>query len=225
MIIGHRLNVKYGTYPKNKPRTAFLTSTDHGQNWTILSERDDNITNFTQHTSGRIIIGTDNLDGNAGIYYSNDGAKSWEKSKIDFLNELQLGKITWRGIGEITELSDGTLLAGSLDGKNWKGNYQKGGRLLKSDDGGKTWKIIAGDETWGSIKAILEIDKSTLLASEGSNLLWSIDNGLNWFHFGKGFGSWINDIIQTDEKIMMISTSSVYEIPKDKLIVDYIDTK
>lgn len=225
LIVGHRLNVKYGTYPNDKPRTAFLTSTDQGKNWTILSERDDNVTKFIQHSSGRIIIGTDSLDENAGIYYSNDGAKSWEKSKIDFLNELQLGKITWRGFGEISELSDGILLAGSLDGKNWKGNYQKGGRLLKSDDGGKTWKIIAGDETWGSIKAILEIDKSTLLASEGSNLLWSIDNGLNWFHFGKGFGSWVNDIIQTDDKIILISTLDVSEIPKNKLIVNYMDTK
>ena len=126
-----------------------------------------------------MLIGTEALDGKGGIYYSDDGGINWNKSQMENGN--------WRGIEDIIELENGDLLSGSMDGKMWlgtnlkEGEFIKGGRINISKDAGETWKILAGETSWGSINSILKIDDSTLLSSEGSNLIWSIDNGINIF--------------------------------------------
>lgn len=220
LIIGSRLIARSRTYPEKEARTVLLTSSDRGINWNILSERNDDINKFIRHSSGRMLIGTEALDGKGGIYYSDDGGINWNKSQMENGN--------WRGIEDIIELENGDLLSGSMDGKMWlgtnlkEGEFIKGGRINISKDAGETWKILAGETSWGSIKSILKIDDSILLSSQGSNLIWSIDNGISWFHFGTNFGS-INNIIESGDKLMMATSTGVGEIPKNRIIVNYIN--
>lgn len=221
LVFGRRLDVKHGRTPTDKPQSAIFISETRGKSWTLLSEHSGNITTFIRHSSGRLIVGTDTVYGDAGLFYSEDGGKSWINTKIK-------SDVILRGIGTITELKDGTLLAGTLDGKAWKnthlngGEFLKGGRILKSENGGKDWSLWAGNDTWGNVNGLIQLNDSTIMASEGGNLLWSVNNGANWFHFGKSQSDRINSIFEHDSKIIISGNSAIVESPKENLITNYL---
>jgi hypothetical protein len=221
LIFGRRLDVKYGKTPTDKPQSVIFISETQGKSWNLLSEQPGNITTFIRHSSGRLIVGTDSVYGDASLFYSEDGGISWVNSKIH-------SDVILRGIGTISELRDGSLIAGTQDGKSWKnthlngGEFLKGGRFLKSDNGGKDWIVWAGSEAWGSVTGLIQLDDSTIMASEGGNLLWSVNNGANWFHFGKSQSFWVNRIIEHDSRIIISGNSAIVESPKEKLIFNYL---
>jgi hypothetical protein len=221
ILVGNRLNTRQGIYPENKPRNSIFSSNNRGKTWELSSDHMSSIISFLNHSSGRLIIGTQALDGSAGLSYSEDGGATWLPSTLGNIKNL-------RGIGTIIELSDGSLLAGTLDGKKWKssnvndGEFLKGGRILRSESAGKSWFLYAGNDAWGDVNAILQLSNNELMASEGSNLIWSNNYGENWFNFGKNFGTWLNCLADQEEKIVAVSNSGLSELPKNRIILNYI---
>lgn len=222
ILVGNRLNTRQGTYPENKPRNSIFISKDRGNSWELSSNHMSIIVSFLNHSSGRLIVGTEALDGSAGLSYSEDGGGTWLPSTLENVQNL-------RGIGTIIELSDGSLLAGTLDGKKWKtsnvkdGEFLKGGRILKSENAGKTWTLYAGNDAWGDVNAILQLSDNELMASEGGNLIWSTNYGESWFGFGKNFGTRVNHLIDQEEKLVTVSNLGLSELPKDRIILNYIN--
>lgn len=219
--VGQRLD-RNGAVPAGKHRTAILVSNDQGASWRVISEHDSNITRFLRHSSGQLLIGTESLYGDAGLFFSQDGGRSWSQASL-VVND---GKL--RGIGELVELSDGTLLAGTLDGRKWKatylkeGSFARGGKLLASHDGGRNWRVVSESPDWGDVKAIRPIDGTTIVASEGANLLWSIDYGNSWVPFGKSLGFWINSIDVAADSVIIYSNQTLFESRKEDLVTRYM---
>ena len=202
---------KYGL----QPTTQLAVSHDKGQVWDLLSQA--NYANVVmRHSSGRIIIGTGMLPDGGGILYSNDGGHTLDNSQIK-TNDPPLG------IRSILELPDGTLFAGSADAKKFKPDvarsFIRGGRIFRSDDGGMTWTVTAGDETWGDVNNLI-IDGQTgaILASQGNRLLISMDRGQSWIDSQQQFGYWVNQLTIVSRKLVVVSNDSVQEVDIDRYL-------
>ncbi|VFQ47386.1 sialidase family protein [Desulfoluna butyratoxydans] len=221
LIVARRFDVKYGKTPQDKPQCVIFVSNDKGKIWNSISEINYNANAFLRHSSGRIVIGTESIYGDASIFFSEDGGATWINSKMPKDSILY-------GVDCFLETHNGDLLAGTLDGKSRKNThlngrqFLKGGRIFLSRDGGKEWEILAGEESWGNVGGILQLEESSFLSAEGGNLIWSNNNGSTWFPFGKSSSCWVNGIIEYDSKILIIGNSALAESSKEGLIINYI---
>lgn len=181
------------------PSLLIARSSDRGGSWdmnTLELGSGDNVKRMFLTFSGRLLAGTESLYGSGSILFSNDLGETWEKAEIDNPKKL-------RSIRTLYELRNGDLLAGNEDGRNWKGNFYRGGQLLVSRDGGLSWHQLAERGGWQGVKGIYENasgalfvwadpesyidpDENEYIVPE--DLLLSSDRGKTWHPFSRTFG-------------------------------------
>lgn len=206
--------------PRGVPADTLFETSDFGQSWTALGQLPATTTSLVEHSSGRLLAGSESVYGTGGIVISEDGGATWSKAKLPFSDAI-------RGIGVMKELRDGMLVAGTLRGIGWKSTYLDGrifeqnGAIICSTDGGITWKYLGNQAQWGDIQGIAELPGNVFVASAGDSLIWSTDNGLSWASFGKPFPSWIRDIGIFKDIIYVLSTGELLESSLDETITKY----
>ncbi len=181
------------------PSLLITRSSDRGSSWdmnTLELRSGDNVKRMLLTSSGRLLAGTESLYGAGSILISNDLGETWEKAEIDNPKKL-------RGIRTLYELRNGDLLAGNEDGRNWRGDFYRGGQILVSRDGGLSWHELVEHGGWQGIKGIYEntdgalfvwADLEGYIDPDGSgyvipeDLLLSSDRGKTWHPFSRTFG-------------------------------------
>ncbi len=206
--------------PRGVPTDTLFETSDFGQSWTEIGQLPATTTSLVEHSSGRLLAGSESVYGTGGIMISEDGGATWLKAKLPFLNAT-------RCIGVMKELRAGMLVAGTLRGIGWKNTYLDGGifeqngAIICSTDGGITWKYLGNQSQWGNIQGVAELPGNVLVASAGDSLIWSTDDGQSWASFGKPFPSWIRDIGIFKDTIYILSTGELLESSLDKTITRY----
>lgn len=142
-------------------------SSDQGRSWDQLdgepvyattpsgSDRPEGITTFRllQLRDGRTLAGTDG----AGIW-DRDASSSWAP--------IGAGGMT---VHSLAETPSGAIVAGT-----------HGDGILRSDDGGATWKPASDHLPDTSIHALTVLDDDSILAATGQGLARSSDDGRTW---------------------------------------------
>lgn len=185
---------------------SLLKSSDQGKTWKEVFRTEDEIRSIRRLSSNRLVVGTASLFRSAAIHYSDDFGESWSTSDIKKIAE------PLRGITTFLELSNGTVLAGNQDGRNWKGDFLKGGVILNSTDGGLTWSVLLRDEKWKGVGAIYETADNKLLAWSGIDTLLSQDMGASWstvFQTGSGYR---DTLLSIDRQLYVIVGDRLYKL-------------
>ncbi|MGB0403843.1 MAG: T9SS type A sorting domain-containing protein [Salibacteraceae bacterium] len=104
-----------------------------------------------------------------GVYISENGAFSWEKTWNENTNNVSC----------ITQSTDGTLFAGT--GCSFEGPHNSKG-IYKSADGGASWNLITSTIDYLYVNAIAAhpIDPNTIAAATWKGLYITTDGGKNW---------------------------------------------
>jgi hypothetical protein len=199
--------------------TVFETH-DYGTSWVQLGQLSASTTSFLVHSSGHLIAGSESVFGSAGIRVSKDGGFTWSQAQLPFKNPI-------RGIGVVKELSDGRLVAGTMQGRHWKNTYLDGqefemnGAIISSIDKGLTWQFLGERGPWKQVEGIAELPDNTLVASSGESLIWSTDRGYSWASFGKQFSCWVRDVGVSNNIVYVLSTDGLQESPLTETITRY----
>ena len=126
------LHVSGSTFYITTSLDGVLSSADEGATWTTVQEQ--SAFSITELSNGNLVVG----GLNAHVYVSSDGGTTWSDTDL----ELESSKQYSHGIKEITELSDGTLVASLI----WtyvispEYTYTSPG-IMTSSDGGSTWTV------------------------------------------------------------------------------------
>ena len=166
-------------------------TTDKGQTWTPLSDGDvwDNTkvssVAIDPNSPQTVYVGTGDFDGGVGVYgfgimKSTDGGKNWTNVGRQELKGFSVRRV-------LIDPDDSrviTVAAGH--------NPTSPGKLLRSEDGGKSWKAVqmasisgAADADWDDIKCGTKTSSGNrscyvVGASDGGQVLRTSDKGLNW---------------------------------------------
>lgn len=175
--------------PSNGPGSGLYKSTDGGAHWSHIEGR-----GFASGTLGRIGIAISNaapkrvyalVDGDkGGLYRSDDAAANWVKTTDD----VRIWQRGWY-FGEI-----------AADPKNADRVYAMNTIVLRSDDGGKSFIALKGDQTGDDFHALWidpnDPDRQILGVDQGA--LVTLNGGTTW-------SSWYN---QPTAQIYHVSTDN-----------------
>jgi len=137
---------------------------------------------------GRLLVSTKSLSKGGAIFISEDFGETWKPSTIQWQKANDGANLY--GISVFHNLSGGTL-AGTLDGRMYKGDHVKRGILLLSRDGGHGWlentNLSEIGEVCGFCKttehSILMLAKTKRNVGEGTTTFISKDDGETWEQF------------------------------------------
>lgn len=183
-----------------------LRSTDQGKSWAETLKPTGSLSGISRLSSNRVVAYTSTLDTSATIHYSDDFGSTWTESKITGLSN------PIRGIKFVLELQSGALIAGIEDGKNWKGNFSRGGVLLKSNDGGRNWSVLVNDFAWTSINAGLQATDGRLYIWSGPNVLLSTDEGASWVPFLQTGSGYADTLVKTSLGTFVIAHDKLFRL-------------
>jgi photosystem II stability/assembly factor-like uncharacterized protein len=164
---------------------------DKGQTWTPLSDTDqwDNTkvssVAIDSTNSQTVYVGTGDFDGGAGVYgfgimKTTNGGQVWTNIARRELKGFSVRRI-------LIDPDDPTVITAAA-GRN----PDSIGRLVRSDDGGQTWRVIpmsgisgAADADWEDVKCGLKDTSGerycyAVGASDGGQVLRTSDKGLHW---------------------------------------------
>ena len=192
-----------------KDEGVVLRSSDGGKTWDEILRLSDSIAGMSYLSSGRTVLYTSSLKGTATIRFSDDLGATWTDAEIGGVSE------PIRGFNFIQVLSNGKLLAGAEDGKNWKGSFFRGGLLLQSDDSGRTWVPLHVDSTWSSVKAALQAVDGRLYVWSDANVFVSSDSGKTWQTFAQTGSGYSDTLVVTKTAMFVISGEQLLKIQSD----------
>jgi len=170
-------------------------SFDSGASWRILGVPNSFIFSLLDDigSADQFYLGT---PGNAGIFYTDDGANSWQNFRED--------------------LPDGSILAlqrSPLSGALFASIEQ--GIVVKSDDDGVNWRKVFEADISGHQIVDIQVDIGVSLslgASMGDGVIASFDDGESWVDFSQGLGSDVVTSIAVDtESIATYYASLQYQ--------------
>lgn len=190
---------------------VLVLSNDNGISWKTVLNADHIISSGIIHSSGRLLVSTESLEISSSIFYSDDNGSTWSKSKFKDGHNL-------RGIKCLYELRNGSILAGTMSGLNWKGDFHKSSKILISKDCGLTWSTLYDDPSLTEISYFYE-SKNGILYIWGNQILCSFDIGKTWHIF---YGQpktpfTFKGYLLKSEYIFFTGISGVYKINIDDL--------
>lgn len=171
---------------------GLLVSTNAGRSWKKVSLQ-GKVDFHLLESSGKELYGADSQSGN--LLYSNDAGSSWSNLGKNLFSEVA-----------INPMKKGEALA-----------IREGG-LVSTKNSFKDEKIIATKLAFTQI----EWSRKTLLASSGSKLLTSVDQGRTWktkFTFDTAVGT----IAQSSELLVVITGSKIWKsVDEGKTFTQFI---
>jgi photosystem II stability/assembly factor-like uncharacterized protein len=161
---------------------ALLKSVDGGENWQEISGMDPDVhRTIISSEDGKTMFCT----GGDGIYASVDGGETWEHrttNKDDQIGGYPDQLVFAPSNRQIMFISGAQRQPGS-----WRDSHFAGGRISRSNDGGKTWEPLTGglpDRLHGSVEAMCLEDCGGVIS------LFAATTQGEVFHSANGGGTW-----------------------------------
>ncbi len=163
-----------GHHPGGKGKVFLWRTRDRGENWEMVEALKDKLSGywdmFFRGKEGWIITGWN------PSFHTSDGGKTWQEVNFDNL----VGQAFKIAIPADVRIDDGYVAY------VWGATYKEGkwiARLIKSEDGGKSWRVIPLPEEspaqlW--VAMCFPTSKMGWIGMEGGKLLYTKDGGKNW---------------------------------------------
>jgi len=117
------------------------------------------------------------------VFYSPDKGISWSVYETPIVQGKQMTGIFTADFYDAKN--------GFISGGNYELLNQNSENKAVTDDGGKTWKLIADNQAFGYASCVQYVPESKgqgIVSVGASGLYYSSDGGLNWVHFSKDPG-------------------------------------
>lgn len=166
-----------------------LKTIDGGFTWnkiqeSKLSEVSDGEAHFAASNTNIVIKGKSTWIVSGGkkarVFYSSDKGDSWSSYETPIVQGKQMTGIF---TADFYDEKNGFAAGGNYEVLN-----QNFGNKAVTDDGGKTWKLIAENKGFGYASCIQYVPKSDgkgIVSVGASGLYYSSDGGTNWMQFSQ----------------------------------------
>ena len=170
-------------------KLCVLKTVDGGLTWNKLSENKlpevfDGEAHFASSNTNVIVKGKDTWIVSGGkksrVFHSSDKGNSWSSHETPIVQGKQMTGIF---TADFYDEKNGFVAGGNYEIPN-----QNFDNKAVTDDGGKTWKLIANNEAFGYASCVQYVPKSKgkgIVVVGASGLYYSSDGGVNWIQFSK----------------------------------------
>jgi len=194
-------------------RLCVLKTLDGGSTWnkipeTMLPKIFEGEAHFAASNTNIVIKGDNTWIVSGGkkvrVFYSPDKGNSWETYETPI---VQGGKMTGIFTADFYDAKNGFVAGGNYEALN-----QNSGNKAITDNGGKTWRLIANNEAFGYASCVQYVPGSNgkgIVVVGASGLYYSSDGGENWKQFSHD---------PTLYTIRFINKSTAIAAGRDKMI-------
>jgi photosystem II stability/assembly factor-like uncharacterized protein len=168
---------------------SIIRTYDGGNTWTKLPDNKlpkvfEGEAHFAASNTNIIVKGDDTWVVSGGkksrVFYSADKAGTWNVYETPIIQGKQMTGIFTADFYDNKK--------GFVSGGNYELLNQNFENKAVTDDGGKTWKLIANNEAFGYASCVQYVPKSKgkgIVVVGASGLYYSSDGGVNWVQFSK----------------------------------------
>ncbi|HKO76367.1 MAG TPA: hypothetical protein VJU52_04085, partial [Flavobacterium sp.] len=168
---------------------SIIITHDGGNTWVKLPDSKlpkvfDGEAHFAASNTNIIVKGNDTWIVSGGkksrVFYSPDKGDSWKVYETPIIQGKQMTGIFTADFYDAKK--------GFVAGGNYELLNQNSENKAITDDGGKTWKLIANNEAFGYASCVQYVPNSKgkgIVVVGASGLYYSSDGGVNWVQFSK----------------------------------------
>lgn len=168
---------------------SIIKTQDGGNTWNKLQDSKlpkvfEGEAHFAASNTNIIVKGNDTWIVSGGkksrVFYSPDKGNSWSIYETPIIQGKQMTGIFTADFYDAKN--------GFVSGGNYEALNQNSENKAVTDDGGKTWKLIADNEAFGYASCIQYVPDSKgkgIVVVGASGLYYSSDGGVNWIQFSK----------------------------------------
>lgn len=173
-------------------RLSVLKTNDGGKTWNKLPDSKlpivfEGEAHFAASNTNIIVKGDNTWIVSGGkksrVFYSSDKGNSWSAYETPIVQGKQMTGIFTADFYDAKN--------GFISGGNYELLNQNSENKAVTEDGGKTWKLVADNKAFGYASCVQYVPKSNgkgIVTVGASGIYYSADGGVNWVQFSKDPG-------------------------------------